>query len=85
MLRNAVVDEALCKSPENELATCLCGRCVLTDKGVHAGGHYMTGPIYVCGAEPGDVIEVSLAHGNLWSLNYDFQVTLHQTVRTQQS
>ena len=24
-----------------------------------AGGHYMTGPIYVCGAEPGDVLEVS--------------------------
>ena len=23
-----------------------------------AGGHYMTGPIYVCGAEPGDVLEV---------------------------
>ncbi len=45
----------------------------------------MTGPIYVCGAEPGDVIEVSLAHGNLWFLDYDFKVTLHQTVRTRQS
>ncbi len=35
---------------------------MLTDKGVDAGGHYMTGPIYVCGAQHGDVIEVSLAH-----------------------
>ena len=23
-----------------------------------AGRHYMTGPVYVCGAEPGDVLEV---------------------------
>ena len=26
------------------------------------GGHYMTGPIYVCGAEPGDVLEVCFLH-----------------------
>ena len=32
----------------------LSGRCVC----VCAGGHYMNGPIYVCGAEPGDVLEV---------------------------
>ena len=44
----------------------------------------MTGPIYVCGAEPGDVIEVSLAHGHLWSLDCDFKITLHQPVRTRQ-
>lgn len=30
----------------------------LGDKCLCAGGHYMTGPIYVCGAEPGDVLEV---------------------------
>lgn len=56
----------------------------LIDKGVDAGGHYMTGPIYVCGAEPGDVIEVRLARGHLWSLDCDFKITLHQPVRTRQ-
>ena len=25
---------------------------------LNAGGHLMNGPIYVCGAEPGDVLEV---------------------------
>ena len=23
-----------------------------------SGGHFMTGPIYVCGAEPGDILQV---------------------------
>lgn len=43
----------------------------------------MTGPIYVCGAEPGDVIEVR--HKGIfvpWTVT---KVTLHQTVRTWQS
>ena len=26
--------------------------------GAGDGGHWMTGPIYVCGAEPGDVLQV---------------------------
>ncbi|KAK9814840.1 hypothetical protein WJX72_012452 [[Myrmecia] bisecta] len=25
-----------------------------------SGGHYMTGPVYVCGAEPGDVLQVDI-------------------------
>ena len=41
----------------HDLQTCvLSGRCMC----VCAGGHYMNGPIYVCGAEPGDVLEVLL-------------------------
>jgi len=27
----------------------------------NSGGHFMTGPIYVCGAEPGDILQVAIA------------------------
>lgn len=35
------------------------------------GGHYMTGPIYVCGAEAGDVLEV-LNHLLLCHVSHTF-------------
>lgn len=39
--------------------SCVSAKSIrLSDKCLGAGGHYLTGPIYVCGAEPGDVLEV---------------------------
>lgn len=37
----------------------------------NSGGHFLSGPVYVCGAEPGDLLQVSLSVLLLVSLTTD--------------
>lgn len=39
---------------------CLMSLCVSVCVFIGDGSHIMTGPIYVCGAEPGDVLQVDI-------------------------